>query len=146
MDKTKYGKYMVTEPKPNREPPPTRADAPPRDILTNIMYVDDEYLKGALYTECDWLVKGYPDNVWVEAHTHDFDEVIAFFGSNPEDPKNLYGEIEMWLEDEKHILTKSCLICVPKGMIHCPLTIKRVDRPIFHFTSGPGKTWDARYV
>jgi len=23
---------------------------------------------------------------------------------------------------------------VPAGMPHCPLTLKRVDRPIFHFT------------
>jgi hypothetical protein len=146
MAETKYGKYILTEPKPYRGAPPTRADAPPNDMTVNIMYLDDEYLKGAFYTECDWLVKGYPKNVWVQAHTHDFDEIIAFLGSNPNDPKNLYGEIEMWLEDEKFIITKSCLIFVPKGMKHCPLTIKRVDRPIFHLTSGPGKAWGAHYV
>jgi hypothetical protein len=26
---------------------------------------------------------------------------------------------------------------VPTGMKHCPLVFKRVDRPIFHFTTGP---------
>jgi hypothetical protein len=39
--------------------------------------------------------------------------------------------------EEKHILTKSCLVFVPKGLKHCPFIVRRVDRPIFHFTSGP---------
>jgi hypothetical protein len=26
-------------------------------------------------------------------------------------------------------------------MKHCPLHIKRVDRPIFHFTAGPSSTY-----
>jgi hypothetical protein len=69
------------------------------------------------------------------AHTHDTDEIIGFFGNNPKDPYDLGGEIEIWLEDEKYILTKSCLIFVPKGMKHCPLVIRKVDRPIFHFTT-----------
>jgi len=68
-------------------------------------------------------------------HTHDADEIIGFFGNNPQDPYDLGGEIEFWLEDEKHILTKSCLIFVPRGMKHCPLILRRVDRPIFHFTT-----------
>ena len=45
------------------------------------------------------------------------------------------AEIEFWLEDEKFMLTKSCMIFVPKNMIHCPLILRRVDRPIFHFTT-----------
>ena len=69
-----------------------------------------------------------------EAHTHDSDEIIGFFGNNPEDPYDLGGEIEFWLEDEKHIITRSCLLFVPAGMKHCPLILRRVDRPIFHFT------------
>jgi hypothetical protein len=45
----------------------------------------------------------------------------------------LGGEIEFWLEDEKYMLTKSCIIFVPKGMKHCPIVFRRIDRPIFHF-------------
>ncbi|MBN2243920.1 MAG: hypothetical protein JW793_14635 [Acidobacteria bacterium] len=54
----------------------------------------------------------------------------------------LGGEIEMWIEDEKQVLTRSALLFVPAGMKHCPLILKRVDRPIFHFTVVPG----GRYV
>ncbi len=62
-------------------------------------------------------------------------EVIIFLGSNPDDPYDLGGEIEFWLEDERYDLTRSCFIWVPRGMKHCPMAVKRVDRPIIHLGS-----------
>jgi hypothetical protein len=41
----------------------------------------------------------------------------------------------MWLENEKHIITKSAMLFIPAGMVHCPLILRRVGRPIFHFTT-----------
>ena len=82
---------------------------------------------------CSWFFKA-SETVENVAHTHDSDEIIGFFGSNPQSPYDLCGEIEIWLEDENYILTRSCLIFIPAGMKHCPLIIMRVDRPIFHFT------------
>jgi hypothetical protein len=41
-------------------------------------------------------------------------------------------------EDEPHIITSSALIFIPKGMKHCPLILKRVDEPIFHFSTVAG--------
>ncbi len=70
-----------------------------------------------------------------QSHTHDADEIIGFFGSNYQDPYNLGAEIEFWLEDEKHMITTSALIFVPRGMRHCPLILRRVDRPVFHFST-----------
>ncbi len=35
---------------------------------------------------------------------------------------------------EMHTITKSSLIFIPAGMPHMPLSLKRVDRPIFHFS------------
>ena len=61
---------------------------------------------------------------------HDFDEVVGFIGSDPQNPRDLCGEVEFWLEDEKYLLTNSCLIFAPKGLRHCPLHVRRVDRPI----------------
>ncbi len=40
-------------------------------------------------------------------HTHEADEIVAFFGSNPEDPNNLGGEILFYIGGEKHIITQS---------------------------------------
>ena len=86
---------------------------------------------------CSWYLRP-PAKPMEEGHSHDSDEIIGFFGSDPQNPHDLGGEIEFWLEDEKYILTKSCLIFAPKGMKHCPLILRRVDRPIFHFSTVSG--------
>lgn len=138
MAEKKYEKYIITKPKSDLTLPEFRRER--GDIATGmktpLIYLDDDVLKGAFYVECVWFWKG-SDKSEVDAHTHPFDEVITFFGTNPDDPEDLCGEIEMWLEDEQYILDKSVLIFVPKGLKHCPLIIRRVDRPIFHFTAGP---------
>jgi hypothetical protein len=67
-------------------------------------------------------------------HVHDNAEILGFYGTNPDDPYDLGGEIEIVIDDELHILTKSSLVFLPGGMPHCPLTVTKVDRPIFHFS------------
>ena len=154
MAESKYGKYIIYEPKRNVKLPSYRGEpeGAPGDVegkTTHMMYLDSEVVEGAFYSECAWFWPGSGTDQNPEsgpppggAHTHSFDEVVGFFGTNPEDPHDLCGEIEMWLEDEKHVLTKSFMIFVPAGMKHCPLIIRRVDRPIFHFTAGPGKMYE----
>lgn len=51
------------------------------------------------------------------------------------------AEIEIWLEDERHILTKSCLIFAPRNLSHCPLVFHRIDNPVFFFTDGNGASY-----
>ncbi len=138
MAEKKYEKYIITKPKSDLTLPEFRRERGDvaTDLKTPLIYLDDDILKGAFYVECVWFWKG-TDKREVDAHTHPFDEVITFFGTDPDDPKDLCGEVEMWLEDEQYILDKSCVIFVPKRMKHCPLIIRRVDRPIFHFTAGP---------
>ena len=74
-----------------------------------------------------------------EEHVHQYDELIGFFGSDPEDPYNLHAELELTINGEEHRITRSSLIFCPAGMPHMRLSIKRVDRPIFHFSvvTGP---------
>ena len=67
----------------------------------------------------------------------DYDEIIGFFGGDPDNPNDLCGEIEFWIEDEMYSITKSTMIFAPRGLRHCPLRVVRVDRPIFHFTIVP---------
>ena len=66
-------------------------------------------------------------------HSHPGVEILGFLGSNPEDPSDLCGEVEIYIEGEKHVLTKSTYIYLPAGVKHVPLYINRVDRPILHF-------------
>ena len=101
---------------------------------------------GAFYVETVWVTPHekrsmetvFPGGDPVEAHSHDFDELIGFFGTDPADSYNLGGEVELWLDDEKHEIDRSCIVYVPAGLKHCPLRFHRVDRPIFYFTAGPG--------
>ncbi|HJX12926.1 MAG TPA: hypothetical protein VJ377_05295 [Dehalococcoidales bacterium] len=145
MDKTKYGKYIITTTKPNLAVPAFRGqDLTKVDWSTQTLYLDNEVIKGSNYVECIWLWKADPSPEGASPHTHDFNEVIGFCGTNFQDPSDLGGEIELWLGDEKHILTKSCIVFVPKGLKHCPLKIKRVDRPIFHFGMGTGKMYTGK--
>jgi hypothetical protein len=130
--------YIITE--MNLPEYKQKSDAAYPGKANHIAWLDKEIIKGAFYLECLWFQEGSEVNR-VEAHTHDFDEVIGFFGTNPEDQRDLGGEIELWLDGERHIITNSFIAFVPKGMVHCPLKIKRVDRPIFHFTTGPGGSY-----
>jgi mannose-6-phosphate isomerase-like protein (cupin superfamily) len=132
MTETRYGKYIVTQSKPAGAKLEEPKDTP--DVMTPLVYLDNTIIAGAMYVECSWFWK--PTNYSPPPHTHDFDEVLAFFGSNLENPQELCGEVELWLGDEQHILTKSCMVFVPKGLKHCPMNIRRADRPIFHFSTG----------
>ena len=42
----------------------------------------------------------FPGAAEPNSHAHEFDEVVTFIGNNVEDPYDLGGEIEFWLEDE----------------------------------------------
>jgi len=144
LDKSKYGKYIVTGAKADLNLPSFRHETTEESggNSTRLIYLDAEVVPGAFYSECAWFWSASgPGRVEAEAHTHSFDELIAFFGTKREAPRDLCGEIELWLENEKHVITKSFVAVIPAGMKHCPLIVRRVDRPIFHFTIGTGKEY-----
>jgi hypothetical protein len=96
---------------------------------TRILWMEDFIIQGSPNIILSWYWKAM-DTEGTPSHTHDFDEVVGFLGNDPQNPGDLGGEVEFWLEDEKYLLSKSCLIYLPKGLRHCPLTVRRVDRPI----------------
>lgn len=105
-----------------------------------ILWMDEHVVPGAFHMNTAWYLKEAQtlENV---PHTHDVDEIIGFFGNNSDDPWDLGGEIEIWLGDEQHIITRSVMLFVPAGLKHCPLILRRVEKPIFHFTTVPGKQY-----
>jgi len=107
--------------------------------LLRLLWMDNTKVKGAsFYMECIWLWEGKTTSgTTEEPHVHAFDEVIGFISSDPEHPKELGARMEIILGDETHFLTKSCLVYVPAGMKHCPLTFREVNRPVFFFTLAP---------
>lgn len=143
MVKTKYGKYIVTEAKFPTPPPGAPPPRPPAERTGEmVVLVTDEVIKGAFYLNCALIWKASDQGSPDIKHYHDFDEYIGFIGSNPEDTHDLCGEVEIWLDDEKHILTKSCAVFIPKGLMHCPIYFRKVDRPIFYFSTGPKVTYE----
>jgi hypothetical protein len=62
--------------------------------------------------------------------------VIGVYGTNPANPDELFGEIQLGLGDELHSLTRSCAVFIPRGLQHGPLIIKRVTTPIILVTTG----------
>jgi hypothetical protein len=150
MTESTHSKYVLTDLKRDSRDAALPPGIDPTAVShtkshTKVLSLDDTVLKGSFYTEAVWIWPGstdvYPETAEPNSHAHDYDETIAFFGTDFANPNDLGGEIEFWMEGEKLILTRSCLIFVPKGMYHCPLVIHRVDRPIFHFATGSGSTY-----
>ncbi len=148
MAATKYGKYIISELKP----PAVEAPWSPPNISGagkgkggRVLYMDSSVVPGATYMECVWVLPrpaGTPSpSAGTKSHTHHYDEVIGFFGTDLNDPYDLGAEVELWLGDEKHIITKTSLVFIPAGLRHCPLNFLRVDRPVFHYTTGPAKMY-----
>jgi hypothetical protein len=111
----------------------------------NMMYaMQDSAVKGSFGMGGSWMInlKGTKPVQIELAHTHDCDEILGLSGSDMDNLDELGGEVELWLEDEKYIITRSCLIFIPKGMKHCPMFVRRVDRPFFFFGSLKGKNYD----
>lgn len=100
-----------------------------------ILWMDGEVVPGAFQMNTSWYSAVPARDPVFEEHVHDdADELIGFFSSDPDAPYDLGGEIEISIDGEAHLLTKSSLIFVPAGLKHNPLRILRVDRPIFHFS------------
>jgi hypothetical protein len=60
--------------------------------------------------------------------------MIGFFSGSPSDPYDLGAEIEVGIGGEMHRITRTSMIFVPAGLKHMPLSIKKVERPLFHFS------------
>lgn len=81
-----------------------------------------------------WVHESEEPAHWVDPHVHDYDEILIWTGSNPDDPRDLGAEIYIKIEGERHIITTSGSVYIPAGTVHCPLGWNRVDRP-FRFSA-----------
>ena len=128
MAERKYEKYILTDLQTTEAARQWDEEHQYAERATRILWLEDEIIKGASSVICSWYWKATEEE-GSPSHVHDFDEVVGFLGGDPQNPSDLGGEVEFWLEDEQYFLTKSCLIFCPKGLRHCPLRVTRVDRP-----------------
>jgi hypothetical protein len=73
-------------------------------------------------------------------HTHKNEELLMFISSDPHDMKNLGATVEVAFgeEWEKYTFNTSTFVRFPKGLVHCPIHVRRLERPFFlgHFWPG----------
>ncbi|MBN2038664.1 MAG: hypothetical protein JW864_01385 [Spirochaetes bacterium] len=130
--------------------------------MEHVFYVDEKIGTENLYSECLWFLSDdmvdpeykkrmtemmakfaemakdmKPEDMpGPKPHSHPFDELFTFFGTDPDDFDDLKGDIDFYLEDEPVKITKSSILYIPAGMKHTPVNMNRLDRSIFHFSMG----------
>ena len=74
-------------------------------------------------------------------HSHDFPEMLCFIGGNPQDITDFGAEIEFTLGGEKHLITTTAVVSIPKGVKHCPIVFKKVTKPIIFLEVSLTRIW-----
>jgi len=127
MLNSKYQKYVLKEPKVKQLPRKTTS------IPT--FGLNEELMSGFQKLDCNFnFVAVLAPYVLADPpHKHNCDELLFFISADPDNPIDLGGEVEIALgeEWEKHVIKTSAIICLPKGVQHCPVFVKKVDRPFY---------------
>jgi hypothetical protein len=87
-----------------------------------------------------WSFLTEPFLMVADAHNHDFEQVIFFMGGDPNNIIDFDAEIEMGLGDKMEVITYPACIRIPVGLMHGPLNIKTVNKPLMciDITLSPG--------
>lgn len=107
-----------------------------------ILWIDGNVVPGAMQMNTAWYCAVPEKDPVFPGHVHPDDELIGFFSSDPNDPYNLDAEIEVEIDGERQLLTRSTLMFIPGGVPHMPMRILKVNRPVFHFSIVTGKNYD----
>jgi len=89
---------------------------------------DFNFIVGVYDTPGDWA----PNR---GAHDHPFDEVLLFFGYDPQDMDILGADMSLSVgpEYETHRFSQPMAVIAPKKIAHCPLITEKAYRPFGHF-------------
>ncbi len=103
--------------------------------MPTLTYLSRHLVPGAsYYLECGWIY-GMPEpNPHVFEHEHAYDELVLHFGSDPENPEDLGGEIEYLIEGQPLTISTSSGLYLPRGVKHGPLIWRSFSRPHLEMT------------
>jgi hypothetical protein len=125
MADTKYGKYISKE--------PVRMPAPRSRAAHPMVSGREETWPEISDMNCNFafLCVSEPSMMPDPPHKHDFDEYLFFVGGNLLNMADFGAEIEIALgeEWERHLITTTSIVYIPKGLQHCPINVKKVDKP-----------------
>jgi hypothetical protein len=79
-----------------------------------------------------WNLVTTANRVPDKPHVHTFDEVWIFMGSDMTNARDFDAEIEVYLgeEGEKYVIKRPTVLEIPRGLVHCPLIFKKVNKPV----------------
>jgi len=77
-----------------------------------------------------WAFIDKPLVIIDDSHKHDHNQVLFFIGGNPNNAVDFDAEIELTLDGKVHLITYAACIYVPKGLMHCPLIVKSLTKPL----------------
>ena len=120
MDETKYGKYIR-----NAEGL-SPVGTPMIKLVSDPDYGGPDFTLGLGVTTKSNMDGGQP-------HRHDFAQYLGFFGTDPDNLMDLGGsEIELTLGEERevNVITKGSIVYIPKGLLHLPLVLKTIKKPL----------------
>jgi hypothetical protein len=138
----KNAKYGVDYPKKNAKYPAYRTKVDPK-IVKSIVTIDDEVVPGAeFYADTKWILPAKADIKLCESHTHEFGEMLGFYGFNYDNIQDLGAEIEITIDNEKNVVDRSFAAYIPPGVQHGPIIIKNIVRPIFFVSSGRASRYE----
>jgi hypothetical protein len=138
MAETKYGKYIISGvPDKEKEKVAKMYEGKGEMPGKMLLYTDGQYNEEAYYFTTQWVYRPSEEGIPPITHDHSYNEYLGFFGSDTNNPEDLCGEVELSIGDEKHTITRSCVVFIPEGVSHCPMKFKRVDKPIFYFATAP---------
>ena len=132
-EKGKYLEYKVEGYKPVSGKMP----GAPEGFLTLLLWLDGQKAPGAPYMETVWF--RCVNNSGPAPHAHeDFDELIGFIGSDPNNPTDLGAEVQFDIDGELISVTESCIAYLPRGTMHSPILVPAMEKPVYHFSIGNG--------
>lgn len=133
----KNAKYAIDTAKANPVYPSFRPKIDP-DIVKSVITIDDQVVPGAeFYADTNWIMPGEEGDITLaESHTHEFGEMLGFYGLNYDNIQDLGAEIEIVIDGETNILDRSFAAYLPSGVQHGPIIVRNVKRPIFWVSSG----------
>jgi hypothetical protein len=127
MPSSKYQKYVLKNPKV--------ISSPRKAATISVIGINEELMSAFQKIDCNFnfVAVTAPYVLSDPPHKHDCDELLFFISADPNNTVDLGGEVEIALGDdwEKHTITTSAIICLPKGVQHCPVYVKKVDKPFY---------------
>ena len=128
MKEGKYSKYFLTE--------PALRNKPKIEMSNPSAYVDSAlHFSSQANFSMAWRYIKEPMLFDRIPHTHQFDEYLCFLGGNLENIFDFDATIELSMGEEEEVclIEQATIVYIPAGLIHTPLTFKRINKPVlFH--------------